>query len=66
MCRKNQLCGVGLLGFGLGLLVASFLESALFCGCLGLLGMAVGVVIFQKKLKHTLVQDRIYCITHGK
>lgn len=49
MCRKNQLCGIGLLGFGLGLLVASFLESALFCGCLGLVGMAVGIVILQKK-----------------
>ena len=49
MCRKNQLCGMALLGFGLGLLRASFFESALVCGCLGLIGMAVGIVILQKK-----------------
>ncbi len=49
MCRRNQLCGVAAAGFGLGLLVASFLESALFCSCLGAGCVAVGILFLQKK-----------------
>ena len=49
MCRRNQLFGVALLGFGVGLLVASFFESGLFCGCLGLMIMVAGVICLQKK-----------------
>ena len=49
MCRKNQLLGVAVTAFGVGLLVASFFETPFFCGCLGLIAMAVGVVILQKK-----------------
>jgi membrane-bound ClpP family serine protease len=49
MCRKNQLIGVALAAFGLGLLVASFFESPFFCGCIGLIALAAGVVILQKK-----------------
>ena len=49
MCRKNQLIGVAISSFGLGFLVASFFESPFFCGCLGLIILAVGVVILQKK-----------------
>lgn len=49
MCRKNQLLGVALMAFGLGLFIATFFESALFCGCLGFGVVAVGVVVTQKK-----------------
>lgn len=49
MCRRNQLLGVALMAFGLGLLAAGFFESVFFCGCLGLGVMVVGVVILQKK-----------------
>ena len=49
MCRRNQMLGLGLLGFGVGLLVASFFESGFFCGCLGLMIMVVGVICLQKK-----------------
>ena len=49
MCRRKQMFGVALLGFGVGLLVASFFESGFFCGCLGLMIMVAGVVCLQKK-----------------
>ncbi len=49
MCRRNQIWGVALAAFGLGLLVASFIESVLFCGCAGIGCVAVAVVILQKK-----------------
>lgn len=49
MCRKNQLLGVALIAFGLGLLIATFFESGLFCGCLGFGVAAVGIVVTQKK-----------------
>jgi membrane-bound ClpP family serine protease len=49
VCRKNQLLGVALLGFGLGFLLASFFESGFLCGCLGLIAMVAGVVCLQKK-----------------
>jgi len=49
MCRKNQLLGVTLLGFGLGLLVASFFETGFLCGCLGLIAMTAGILCTQKK-----------------
>ena len=49
MCRKNQLCAVALLAFGLGMLVAGVFESAFFCGCVGILAIAAGVVLWQKK-----------------
>ena len=49
MCRRNQLIGMVLLGFGAGLLVASFFESLFFCGCLGLITMTGGVIVIRKK-----------------
>lgn len=49
MCRRNQLCGVGMLCFGLGLLVAGFFESVFFCGCLGVGVIITGFVVLQKK-----------------
>ncbi len=49
MCRKNQLLGIALAAFGLGLLAAVFFESMLFCGCLGLGCVVVGLCVLQKK-----------------
>lgn len=49
MCRRNQLCGVGMMCFGLGLLVAGFFESVFFCGCLGVGVMIAGLAVIQKK-----------------
>ena len=49
MCRRNQLLGVALIAFGLGLLVATFFESGLFCGCMGFAVVAIGVVVTRKK-----------------
>ncbi len=49
MCRRNQILGTALAAFGLGLLVAGFFESVLFCGCIGIGCIAVSVVILQKK-----------------
>ena len=49
MCRRNQLLGVALMAFGLGLLMATFFESGLFCGCLGFGDAAVGIVVLQKR-----------------
>lgn len=49
MCRRNQLLGVALAAFGLGLLVAGFFESAFFCGCVGIGSIVVGIVFLQKK-----------------
>ena len=49
VCRKNQLLGVALMAFGLGLLLATFFESGLFCGCLGFGVAAVGIVVLQKR-----------------
>ncbi len=49
MCRKNQLLGIALAAFGLGLLTAVFFESMLFCGCLGMGCVVTGIIVLQKK-----------------
>lgn len=49
MFRRNQLLGVALVAFGLGLLMATFFESGLFCGCLGFGFVAAGIVVVKKK-----------------
>ena len=49
MCRKNQLLGVGIIAFGLGLLTATFFESGLFCGCIGVGMLICGIMLLQKK-----------------
>ena len=49
MCRRNQLWGVALMAFGIGLLMASLFESTFFCGCVGAVAVAVGVGVLQKK-----------------
>ena len=49
MCRRNQLFGMVLMGFGLGLLVAGLFESGFFCGCVGFGAMIAGFVLLKKK-----------------
>lgn len=49
MCRRNQLFGVALAAFGLGLLLASCLESGFLCGCFGVIAMVLGILMLQKK-----------------
>lgn len=49
MCRKFQIVGAILLGFGLGLLAAGFFESEFFCGFVGVAVVAAGVCLMQKK-----------------
>lgn len=49
MCRRNQLLGLGILAFGLGLLVGCWLESVFVRNCLGIILLAAGVLVMQKK-----------------
>ena len=49
MCRRNQLCGILALGFGLGLLAAGLFDSVFFCGCLGVALVVTGVIVVRKK-----------------
>ncbi len=48
MCRRNQLLGVALTAFGVGLLAASFFESGLFCGFVAVASIVAGICICQK------------------
>lgn len=47
MCRRNLLLGIALAGFGLGLLLSCCFESALFCGCIGLMILAGGIFVVK-------------------
>ena len=49
MCRKNQLLGIAVLAFGLGLMVACWMASEFVRNCLGFLLIGLGVLILQKK-----------------
>lgn len=49
MCRKNQLLGVAVAAFGLGLLIGCFFESGFFCGCVGIALTVAGVVLMKRK-----------------
>lgn len=49
MCRKNQLLGVALAAFGLGLLFAGLFESGFFCGCVAIGLIVAGLVLSRKK-----------------
>lgn len=49
MCRRNHLIGCAVTAFGLGMLVACFMESAFFCGFIGVVLAAAGVLALQKK-----------------
>ncbi len=49
MCRKNQLLGVALIAFGLGLLVGCWWESEFARNCCGIGLLAGGILLLQKK-----------------
>lgn len=49
MCRRNQLLGLGLLVFGLGLLVGCWFEGEFVRNCIGVGCCAGGVLFLQKK-----------------
>lgn len=49
MCRRNHLWGCALAAFGAGLLIGIRLESGFFAGCLGLVAVACGILILQKR-----------------
>ena len=49
MCRRNQLVGVALAAFGLGLLLAAYMESGFVCGCFGVIAIGLGILTLQKK-----------------
>lgn len=49
MCRRNQLWGLAMLTFGLGLLLGCWVESGLGCICCGFGFLIGGVVLIQKK-----------------
>lgn len=49
MCRRNQLLGYIILGFGLGLLVGQCLESGFLCTCAGVALVFTGICGLSKK-----------------
>jgi hypothetical protein len=49
MCRRNQLVGVGVLAFGLGMLACCWLESEIVRNCCGIALAAIGLLLTQKK-----------------
>lgn len=48
MCRRNHLMGVGLMGFGLGLLLAGLFESGFFCGCVAVALLGIGACLLKR------------------
>lgn len=49
MCRRDQIQGIGLLAFGLGLLVACWFESRFWQICFGVCLLGAGFLILLKK-----------------
>ncbi len=49
MCRRDQLLGVGLAAFGLGLLAAGWIESTFLRWVWGVGLVIAGILILQKK-----------------
>ncbi len=49
MCRRNQLLGVGMLAFGLGLLMVVWIEAEILRWVLGIGLVAAGLALLQKK-----------------
>lgn len=48
MCRRNQLLGVALLGFGAGLLLAWCIESVFWCSFFGVGSLLAGIFVLQR------------------
>ncbi len=49
MCRRDQLLGMALVAFGAGLLAAALFESGIFCTCVAVGSIVVGIGLLQKK-----------------
>ena len=49
MCRKNQLRGFVLLGFGIGLVVGHCLDSWLLCSCGGAALIMIALYILKTR-----------------
>lgn len=49
MCRRNQLAGGCLACLGVGMLIATFFESMLLCGCIGVLMVGGGILVISRK-----------------
>lgn len=49
MCRRNQVLGFVLIGFGIGVLVGLWLESGFLAHCLGAAAIVVGCGITKRK-----------------
>ena len=49
MCRRNQLLGVGLLSFGLGLLLVVWIEAEFLRWLFGIGLVTAGLALLQKK-----------------
>ena len=49
MCRYSVLRGVGLIAFGVGLLVGCSMDSGFWCCALGLGAILSGIFFFQKR-----------------
>lgn len=49
MCRTNQMIAVGLMSFGLGVLIGTMFSSGLLRFILGFGTIAVGFFLLQKK-----------------
>ena len=48
MCRKNQMLGFALLGFGAGLMIACHVTSVFWCSLFGIGALLVGLTLLQK------------------
>ena len=49
MCRYSILRGVGLMTFGVGLLIGCGMESGFWCCVLGIGAIISGIIFLQKK-----------------
>jgi hypothetical protein len=49
MCRRNQLIGLALLSFGLGLLIGCWLETGLARISFSVIAIGGGILLLQKK-----------------
>lgn len=49
MCRKNQIWGIAVLAFGLGVMVGCWVEPAFVRNLIGIGLIAGGILILQKK-----------------
>ena len=49
MCRRNQLCGLGMLCFGIGLLIGLWVNCGFLAHCIGFGCVICGCCLLKKK-----------------